>query len=109
MIRGHDTFGFNALRNSIEDFDAEKAKHRDYQWQNYSQEEIINKDSEKAKNVLRRLHHINDITPRNYVEVCLDYKQQGVGGYNSWGARTQKGFILPANQDYKWRFTIIPK
>jgi len=109
MIRGHDTFGFNALRNSIEEFDAEEAKHRDYQWQNYSQEEIINKDPEKAKNVLRRLHHINDITPRNYVEVCLDYKQQGVGGYNSWGARTQKGFILPANQDYKWGFTITPK
>ena len=33
MIKSHDTFGFNAMRNSIEDFDSEEAKQNDYQWQ----------------------------------------------------------------------------
>jgi beta-galactosidase len=107
-LLGHETFGFNALRNSVEDFDSEEALPHDYQWQNYSAGEIMNKDPEKAKNVLRRMHHINDIATRDYVEVCLDMKQQGVGGYDSWGARTQKGFTLPANNDYEWGFTIIP-
>ena len=108
MLQGHETFGFNVLRNSVEDFDSEEALPHDYQWQNYSQDEIINKNPDNAKNVLRRMHHINDIVPRDYVEVCLDMKQQGVGGYNSWGARTQKGFTIPANIDYEWGFTLIP-
>ena len=66
-------------------------------------------DEEAAKNVLRRQHHINDVTPRNYVEVCIDLKQQGVGGYDSWGARPEPQYTLPANKDYQWGFTIIPE
>ncbi len=108
MIRSHNTFGFNALRNSVEDFDAEEATHRDYQWQNYSQEEIDNRNPEQAKNVLRRMHHINDIVPREFIEICLDNQQQGVGGYDSWGALINEKFILPANRDYSWGFTLIP-
>jgi beta-galactosidase len=108
MILSNKTIGFNALRNSVEDFDSEEAKQHDYQWQNYSPEEIANKDPEKAKNVLRRMHHTNDIVPRDFVEVCVDMKQQGVGGYDSWGARTQEGFTIPANQNYEWGFTLIP-
>ena len=33
--------------------------------------------------------HINDIVPRNFVEVCVDMRQQGVAGYDSWGAKVQ--------------------
>ena len=29
-----------------------------------------------------RQTHINDITPRNFVEVCVDLKQQGLAGYD---------------------------
>lgn len=108
LIMANKTIGFNALRNSVEDFDSEEAKQHDYQWQNYSPEEIANKDPEKARNVLRRMHHTNDIVPRNFVEVCVDMKQQGVGGFDSWGARTQPGFTIPANQNYEWSFTLIP-
>jgi beta-galactosidase len=108
LILANKTIGFNALRNSVEDFDSEEAKQHDYQWQNYSPEEIANKDPEKAKNVLRRMHHTNDIVPRNFVEVCVDMKQQGVGGFDSWGARTQEGFTIPANLNYEWSFTLIP-
>lgn len=108
MIKADETIGFNALRNTIEDFDSEEALPHPRQWGNLSPEEIANKDEEAAKNVLRRMHHINDITPRNFVEVCVDYKQQGVAGYNSWGARPEPAYTLPANKDYNWGFTLIP-
>lgn len=108
LIKADSLIGFNALRNSIEDFDSEEALPHPRQWNNFSPEEIANHDEEAAKNVLRRMHHINDITPRNFVEVCVDYKQQGVAGYNSWGARPEPAYTLPANKEYNWGFTLIP-
>lgn len=102
-------FEFNALRNAVEDFDSEEAVHCEYQWQNYSQEEIDNRNPEAAKNVLRRMHHINDVVPQNFVEVCLDGRHQGVGGYDSWGARPEAKHQIPANRDYLWGFTMIPE
>ena len=107
-VVAHEPIGFNALRNSVEDFDSEESTQHPYQWNNFSPEEIANKDESKAKNVLRRMHHINDIQPRDFVEVCIDYRQQGVAGYDSWGDRPQPEHTLPANQEYKWGFTIIP-
>ncbi len=100
---------FNALRNSIEDFDDEEQVNLPRQWSNFTPEQIANHDEAAAKDVLRRQHHINDVTPRNYVEVCIDLKQQGVGGYDSWGARPEPQYTLPANKDYQWGFTIIPE
>lgn len=100
---------FNALRNSIEDFDDEEQVNLPRQWSNFTPEQIANHDEAAAKDVLRRQHHINDVTPRNYVEVCIDLKQQGAGGYDSWGARPEPQYTLPANKDYQWGFTIIPE
>ena len=57
---------------------------------------------------MRRMHHVNDITPRDFVEVCVDMKQQGVGGYDSWGARPEPFHQIPANRDYSWGFTLVP-
>lgn len=102
------TFGFNALPNSVEDFDSEEAKHRPYQWNNFSDEEIAKRSDEAARNALRRMTHINDISPRNFVEVCIDMQQQGVGGYDSWGARPEPIHQIPANREYRWGFTLIP-
>ena len=107
-IVADNTIGFNALRNSVEDFDSEEAVNRPRQWNNFSPEEIADHNEEKAKNVLRRMTHVNDITPRNFVEVCVDMKQQGVAGFNSWGDRPLPEFTMPANQEYKWGFTLIP-
>ena len=86
-IVADQTIGFNALRNSVEDFDSEEAVGKLRQWNNFTPEEIANRSEEKAKDVLRHMTHINDITPRNFVEVCVDMKQQGVAGFNSWGDR----------------------
>lgn len=108
LIEADDLIGFNVLRNSIEDFDSEEALPHPRQWSNFTPEEVKNHNEETAKNVLRRQHHINDITPRNFVEVCVDYKQQGVAGYDSWGNRPLPEHTLPANQEYNWGFTLIP-
>ena len=102
-------FEFNALRNPIEDFDSEESVQHPYQWQNYSQQEIDQRDEAKACNVLRRMHHVNDIVPADFVEVCLDWRQQGVGGYDSWGARPEEKHQIPANRTYQWGFTLIPE
>ncbi len=107
MVKAASTVGFNALRNSIEDFDGEES-NRDYQWNNFTAEEIANHDVEKVKNVRPKQTHINDIRPRNFVEVCVDMKQQGVAGYDSWGARPEPAYTIPANRDYTWSFTLIP-
>ena len=103
-----ETIGFNALRNSVEDFDSEEAVGKLRQWNNFTPEEIANRSEEEAKDVLRHMTHINDITPRNFVEVCVDMKQQGVAGFNSWGDRPLAEHTMPANQEYKWGFTLIP-
>ena len=55
-----------------------------------------------------RQTHINDITPRNFVEVCVDLKQQGLAGYDSWYSRPEPEYTLPADREYKWGFTLIP-
>ncbi|MDR1884109.1 MAG: DUF4981 domain-containing protein [Prevotella sp.] len=107
LIEANNTIGFNALRNSVEDFDCQESD-ADYQWRNMSPREIANKNPDAAKNVLRKQTHEYDISPRNFVEVCVDMKQSGVAGYNSWGARPEPEYSIPANQEYNWGFTLIP-
>ena len=77
LIVADSLIEFNALRNAIEDFDDEEKTHLPRQWNNFTPEMIADHDEAKAKNRLRRQHHINDITPRDFVEVCIDLKQQG--------------------------------
>ncbi|MBE6216960.1 MAG: DUF4981 domain-containing protein [Bacteroidales bacterium] len=99
-------FGFNALRNSVEDFDSEEAVQHDYQWDNLHAEE--DHSPENAKDVRRRQHHIDDIVPRDYVELCVDGVQTGIGGYDSWGQRTDVSRTFFSNQDFSYTFTIVP-
>ena len=99
---------FNALRNAIEDFDAEEQHHLPRQWSNFTPEQVANHDEAAARDVLRRQHHINDVEPRDFVEVCLDLRQQGVGGYDSWGALPEPFHTLPADREYRWGFTLVP-
>ena len=108
LIVADSLIEFNALRNSVEDFDSEESTDKPYQWTNFSPEQIASRNDADAKNRLRRHTHVNDITPRDYVEVCVDMRQQGVAGYNSWGARPEPAYSLPANRDYKWSFTLVP-
>ncbi|WP_299230335.1 glycoside hydrolase family 2 TIM barrel-domain containing protein [uncultured Bacteroides sp.] len=108
MIKADSTIGFNVLRNTVEDFDSEDAETHPYQWRNYSPEEVKNHNETEAHNVLRRMTHVCDIRFRNFIEVCVDMKQQGVAGYDSWGARVQPDYRIPADREYSWGFTIAP-
>jgi beta-galactosidase len=98
---------FNALRNSVEDFDCQESD-KPYQWNNFSQAEIDNRNYERAANRLRKQTHINDIEPRDFVEVCLDGVHQGVAGYNSWGDRPQPYATIYSDREYTWGFTLVP-
>ncbi|HAY3552479.1 beta-galactosidase [Elizabethkingia meningoseptica] len=108
LVVADDSVGFNALRNTVEDFDSEEAKDRPYQFNNFSSEERAANSNEKAKDVRPRQTHINDITPRNFVEVSVDMKQMGVAGYNSWGAKPLPEYSIPSDKNYKWGFTLVP-
>ena len=108
-VLSDSVFEFNALPHALENFDSEEAVQRPYQWQNYSQQEIDGRDEAKAKDVLRRMHHTNDVVTSQFVEVCLDWRQQGVGGYDSWGSRPEAKHQIPGNRSYHWGFTLIPE
>ncbi|MDE7123487.1 MAG: beta-galactosidase, partial [Alistipes sp.] len=107
-VRADSTMEFNALRNSVEDFDGEECVSRPYQWRNLTPEQKKH-DEAAARNSTPRRTHINDIAPRDFVEVCLDLRQRGVGGYDSWGSQPEPWHMLPADREYRWGFTMIPR
>ena len=107
MVQADETVGFNALRNSVEDFDSEESD-ADYQWNNFTSEEAANKNVENARNRRPKQTHAIDIVPRNFVEVCVDMKQMGVAGYDSWGSRPIREATISTNQEYNWGFALIP-
>ncbi len=75
---------FNALNNTVSDFDAGE-----------------NKD--------KNLKHSNDIKARNMVELHIDYKMIGVGGDDSWGAMPHEPYLLkPRQQGFSYSFTLVP-
>lgn len=108
LVVAEDKIGFNALRNSIEDFDGEEAKARPYQWNNFTQREIDTRTDEDARNGKPRHTHINDITPRDFVELCVDFKQSGVGGYDSWYSRPIEEARIYSDKKYGYSFTLVP-
>jgi len=56
---------------------------------------------------LENARHIHELPRRDTITVNLDYKQMGVGGDNSWGARTHSEYTLPA-KPYSYRFRLRP-
>ncbi|MFI3314784.1 MAG: glycoside hydrolase family 2 TIM barrel-domain containing protein [Rikenellaceae bacterium] len=105
FVTEDEPLGFNALRNSISDFDSQNSD-KPYQYTNrHSEESKLEKDH---RNITRKQTHINDIKPRDFVEVSIDYKQQGVGGDNSWGALIYDKYTISATQDYHWGFSVVP-
>jgi beta-galactosidase len=76
---GMDLLSFSALRYAIEDMTQES----------------------------RGTKHPTDLIERDFVELNIDYKQTGVGGEDSWGARPYPQYTL-FPQDYSYRFRIRP-
>lgn len=53
--------------------------------------------------------HVNAYKPSDKVDLFIDYKMQGVGGNNSWGAWPEPQYrIVPENTKIDYSFTIVP-
>lgn len=105
LIDADDIIEFNALHNSVEDFDSEEST-RPYQWKNYSTEDP--KNDADAKNIIPKQTHINDITEQPFVEVNVDFRMMGLGGDDSWGADVYEQYKIAADKDYSYGFTLVP-
>lgn len=93
-------FEFNALRNPVEDFDSEESEHP-VQTNYYDNHDVDVTNGRKQT-------HINDIAPRDYVELCIDKAMMGIGGDNSWGAAINPRYIIDDSVANSWRFTVVP-
>ncbi|NQV34707.1 MAG: DUF4981 domain-containing protein, partial [Phycisphaeraceae bacterium] len=54
------------------------------------------------------VRHPHEIPAGKTMTVNIDGIQMGVGGRNSWGARTDPEYLLPADHPYEYRFTLRP-
>lgn len=79
-IIGLPTVSFSAHHNYISDFDPGEEKQQ---------------------------RHTIDIKPRDLISLTIDYKQTGVGGDNSWGAKPHKQYQLKP-KNYSYSFLIKP-
>ena len=76
---------------------------------------LPNRPEDFDPGLTRKQQHINDIYPRftypllplREVILCVDLKQRGVGGDNSWGAQPHDKYRL-LEQSYEYGFTISP-
>lgn len=56
---------------------------------------------------LENAKHIHELPQRDFITVNLDYKQMGVGGDDSWGARPHPEYTLPS-KPYSYSFRLRP-
>ncbi len=68
----------------------------------YSSEDMTSIDGPGPK-------HWYQIPRRDEVYLNLDYKQMGVGGDDSWGARVHPEFTLPGTDKYSYSFYLYPR
>jgi len=55
----------------------------------------------------RRWRHSPEIEQTDYVNICIDKKQLGLGGRDSWGSIPLEQYRLQY-QDYDFNFMITP-
>ena len=82
LVKAAEPFEFNVLRQRVEDLDG---------------------------GIQKSQTHLCDVPVRDYTEICLDYRQSGVGGYDSWGQRPEPSRTLWADESYSYAFTLIPR
>jgi beta-galactosidase len=57
--------------------------------------------------VKKNYKHTCDLVPEDFYEVMIDYRQMGVGGDDSWGARPHSQYQIPAGK-YAFSFRMTP-
>ncbi len=88
LFRGDPLLSVSAHHNRLEDFELQTEKTQ-------------------APGLVEMNRHTTDVKPRNLTSVNVDYKQTGVGGDNSWGARTHPQYRLTGNE-YSYSFIMKP-
>ncbi|MEG1464255.1 MAG: glycoside hydrolase family 2 TIM barrel-domain containing protein [Mucinivorans sp.] len=101
-----DLIEFNALRNSVENFDGEGHPDKSYQWHNFTKNEVHNQEAAFGR--MPRHTHLTDIVPQPYVELSIDGRMAGLAGDDSWGSRPYEQYKVRVAKDYKWGFTLLP-
>ncbi len=89
LVSGNPLIGFAALKNVHDDF------------------ESPGKLSMYRKDALSANTHINDVKPRELVNLNVDLGQMGVGGDNSWGAEIHPQYRL-LDRKYEYTFRMRP-
>ncbi len=99
-----DRMEFNVLCNGWDEYDPLTNTKRDFQWRRFFEGDTNTQGG-------RRQMHTNDIdTSKNdYIVVNIDYRQTGVGGYDSWGSLPEPECRLLTDGNYEWSFTMIPQ
>ncbi|MEM9352101.1 MAG: glycoside hydrolase family 2 TIM barrel-domain containing protein [Planctomycetota bacterium] len=57
---------------------------------------------------LEQAKHPHDLPRREFNTVHIDWKLHGVGGDDSWGAKTHREYTLPGNQPHAFEFVLMP-
>jgi beta-galactosidase len=57
---------------------------------------------------LERARHIHELPERDTITVNIDFQQTGVGGDNSWGARTHRQYTLTSDKPWQWQVRLCP-
>ena len=90
LIKGMPTVDFSVHHQIMEDFESlERTDGR-------------HRDGDIVKN-----RHTIDVQNRDLTSLNIDYRQMGVGGDNSWGARTHPEYMLNG-KTYGYSFIMIP-
>jgi len=90
LIKGIPTIDFSVHHQIMEDFESlERTDGR-------------HRDGDIVKN-----RHTIDVQNRDLTSLNIDYRQMGVGGDNSWGARTHSEYML-TEKSYSYSFIMIP-
>ena len=94
-ISGDPLISFSAHYNTIEDFDDGLMPQKP------------GENLGSRKRIVKKQRKPVDLVKRDFISLNIDLKQMGVGGDNSWGARTLKKYtIYPGN--YSYQFTVKP-
>lgn len=66
-------------------------------------------DTDKLNHInsLVKHNHGGSITPDNVISLHVDFRQTGVGGDNTWGAKTHSSYSLPCRQ-YSYSYLLVP-
>ncbi len=88
LFVGEPLLEVSALHNIMEDFESEGRTNGEFV------------DGGRVTN-----RHTTDVKPRDLTSVNINYKQMGVGGDDSWGARTHKEYRL-TDKEYRYSFRI---